>query len=277
MITVNPDKPLANCDWPKRTDDTRIPIYKGVKHQGPGDHPGTGTPQSVHGGGGTAVAPNGDPIPESYRDLISDAIKYDVHVPLINNPHIRVAIEPDVAGRMTKKDFALMEKMIEEADSFNLPPVTVLRDIYFIGPSEMTLLTGSSTVLGAYSPTEQSIVIQFEGTRDDDYLAKDAIGVAREPIDVIAHEIGHAMHAAEPNNVFDRALAMRGSFSPNQLTDAKTHAMVARVVSKYASIMPVEFVAEVFSGIRRGNEYDGTIMEIYEDFGGPKPPSQRGK
>lgn len=49
----------------------------------------------------------------------------------------------------------------------------------------------------------------------------------------------------------------------------------AREVSEYAATNPLEFVAEVRTGLVAGITYSDRVMQLYEDYGGPPPPKRR--
>lgn len=82
---------------------------------------------------------------------------------------------------------------------------------------------------------------------------------------VIVHELGHILHT---------------TMSPDKFYDAKKNpgdykiGTVAPDVSEYALSSPVEFVAEVFTGMVHGRRYSEDVMRKYADLHGPTPPEE---
>ena len=79
----------------------------------------------------------------------------------------------------------------------------------------------------------------------------------------IHHEIGHALHhRASPTHFANlHQLAMQ----PEHV------ALAAAYVSRYAATKPLEFVAEVYVGLRLEKPYPESVMRLYRRFGGPIP------
>ena len=78
---------------------------------------------------------------------------------------------------------------------------------------------------------------------------------------VVLHELGHIAHYHNSDSgTLDRLRSMR--FSGDE-------ARIARKVSRYAGKNPMEFVAEVFAGMKAGSAYGGDVMEMYKKFRGP--------
>lgn len=78
---------------------------------------------------------------------------------------------------------------------------------------------------------------------------------------VVIHELGHNIHA---RNNPDMVL----SGSRLQTNYKMTAASVA--VSLYATNNPLEFIAEVFTGLIYGYSYDHDVMSKYQEWGGPQ-------
>jgi hypothetical protein len=79
----------------------------------------------------------------------------------------------------------------------------------------------------------------------------------------IDHEIAHAIHYREVGPArFDAVLARK--FDENQ------RALISWEVSRYGATEPAEFVAEAYAGIRNGKSYGPEVMDLYQEFGGPK-------
>jgi hypothetical protein len=84
------------------------------------------------------------------------------------------------------------------------------------------------------------------------------------PMAIVDHEIGHAKHHAAIQARY-REAAMRQPFDPD---------MAKRIegwVSGYASANPLEFVAEVYSGLKGGKVYNKAVMDYYDSLGGVLP------
>jgi hypothetical protein len=79
---------------------------------------------------------------------------------------------------------------------------------------------------------------------------------------VITHEIGHALH--------DKAIGTEAyaKVGRKAMPEARTK-YIADQVSQYASSSEVEFVAEVYAGVKAGHSYDDKIMKFYAKLGGP--------
>lgn len=81
---------------------------------------------------------------------------------------------------------------------------------------------------------------------------------------LVDHEIGHARHhAALGDDYRDKRL--------REAWDAEAAAKIRARVSGYAAQSRVEFVAEVYSGLKSGVKYDPGIMQTYKDLGGAMP------
>ena len=85
-----------------------------------------------------------------------------------------------------------------------------------------------------------------------------------DPDHPIYHESGHAKHFQALGKAAYVALR-KTVLSPEELG-------VARIVSRYAKVNPLEFVAETYAAIRLGMSYDDPVMSLYRKFGGPPPP-----
>ena len=89
------------------------------------------------------------------------------------------------------------------------------------------------------------------------------------PFATIFHELGHTAH--EKNAIFKYNFGKmhEGGKLFNLLKTPEAQETAAKV-SWYAKTTPIEFVAEVFSGIISGNKYPDDVMSLYNKFGGPK-------
>jgi hypothetical protein len=78
----------------------------------------------------------------------------------------------------------------------------------------------------------------------------------------IDHELAHAFHDRDVPQTYMR-LQLTGMLNDEQ------KAQIKREVSAYASTNPLEFVAEVYAGIKGGVKYDRWVLDLYSYFGGP--------
>ena len=85
--------------------------------------------------------------------------------------------------------------------------------------------------------------------------------------DVFSHEYGHILH--HKNIGYDDAeMYKTEKFGPG--TSGENRKNIAKKVSEYAAINPMEFVAEVFAGHINGKKYDSGVMDMYDLYGGPQ-------
>ena len=84
---------------------------------------------------------------------------------------------------------------------------------------------------------------------------------------IVIHELGHVLHEMNNPGVFweDQQAAEAQNASPNGAGWADASVSV----SAYAGKNPLEFVAEVFSGIVVGKNYAATVTGPYAALGGP--------
>lgn len=73
------------------------------------------------------------------------------------------------------------------------------------------------------------------------------------PMGVIYHEIAHT------KDRYNLSRSRKGNLQWKDLSDIE----VARRVSKYATINPVEFVAEVYAALKTGHRFDYQVMRLY--------------
>ncbi len=83
---------------------------------------------------------------------------------------------------------------------------------------------------------------------------------------VVIHELGHVLHELMAEDQFWT------NHEPATMTSALVWGMAASKVSQYARKMPLEFVAEAFSGIMVGKRYDQEVKIAYRALGGPEVP-----
>lgn len=79
---------------------------------------------------------------------------------------------------------------------------------------------------------------------------------------VIAHEVGHALHHRDAGDaVYQKVKKFRFNARDRDLVVAK--------VGRYAAESALEFVAEVYAGVRGGKSYDQWVGNTYEKLKGP--------
>ena len=81
---------------------------------------------------------------------------------------------------------------------------------------------------------------------------------------IIDHEIGHALHHKAIGYDYNSA-GLREPF------DEETAAKIRAKVSGYAAQSRVEFVAEVYAGLKAGIEYGKAIIDFFLSLGGVLP------
>lgn len=85
------------------------------------------------------------------------------------------------------------------------------------------------------------------------------------PDHALIHEIGHALHADNVGG--EDGIA---HYADQQFTEPQK-ALVAKAVSRRASLNKAEFVAEVFAGQVAGKTYSPAVQELYKSAEGPLP------
>ena len=93
----------------------------------------------------------------------------------------------------------------------------------------------------------------------------------------ILHEFGHVLHAAVSpllylQQVEDIPLVNSKTASAEAITFHKRLATLGKKVSFYGAKNPLEYVAEVFSGLLSGLSYDKDVWDAYLEAGGPPLP-----
>ena len=100
----------------------------------------------------------------------------------------------------------------------------------------------------------------FNRGRKNDELVNKAFAKA-----VVVHEMGHILHKTQSPDIFWKMK------DPKKVSEFKGWISLAMDVSEYATMNPLEYVAEVFTGTSLGIVYNDTIMSKYAEFGGPSP------
>lgn len=104
------------------------------------------------------------------------------------------------------------------------------------------------------------------------------------PRGTMHHEVGHALHMerlklTRTGDVFERwneyrdwnVLLTLPSGRARSVAEMREAVRLAHTVSRYAATNPVEFVAEVFSGLIDGRVYAPEVMSLYKNLGGVVP------
>ena len=81
------------------------------------------------------------------------------------------------------------------------------------------------------------------------------------------HEMGHLNHI-NTYKFFNVAGEQTSQIYQDFRNDKNTRA-VAKQVSNYACVSPLEFVAETYKGLRRGQTYSEEVMNLYKKYNGP--------
>lgn len=90
---------------------------------------------------------------------------------------------------------------------------------------------------------------------------------------VVTHEMGHWLHDANiTNSVFSRDFVVKltGEVVSPRFKAGSKELEIAQRVSRYGATQPVEFVAEVYAGLRNGVEWDDEVLALYRRYGGPE-------
>ena len=99
---------------------------------------------------------------------------------------------------------------------------------------------------------------------------EDGIAVAETAGGILIHEIAHSLHDTqirEENDTPDDVLEL--GVKRYTLGDSVSEEGVESEVSQYATANYAEFVAEVFTGLVKGEEYSETVMDKYQNVHGP--------
>jgi HK97 family phage portal protein len=149
----------------------------------------------------------------------------------------------------------------------------------------------------AYSPTEDAVLVDLDYDRDSIENAIQTGGLAGDPKQVAAgalvHEMAHADHwvsLGEDINTWRDWMGRRDFFGPTidpwqptlraaanakrrgKMLNSPAAQEIAQSVSDYAATCPLEFVAEVRTGVAMGRKYPKIVMNLYEDYQGPELP-----
>jgi hypothetical protein len=137
---------------------------------------------------------------------------------------------------------------------------------------EINLETTGDQV-GVYTFNDGSLSFDFQLSEDDLEGAKEngeAVGDNLEWL--VLHELGHAEHDGEVGDLDEIGEILEGSFASTrdgEFIGRERLELVEDRVSDYARTNPGEFVAEVFSGLAMGQEFDEEVMAIYDEYDGP--------
>lgn len=126
-------------------------------------------------------------------------------------------------------------------------------------------------VYAAYSSSHKKIYINekhptwkdLESARAEaEQLYKTGFFSSADPHATIHHEVAHALHH---RRIGMDEFAMLYGRTFNEAS--RTH--ISGTVSKYATTNPLEFVAEVYAGVKTGKTYPPDIMDFYAKLKGP--------
>lgn len=82
------------------------------------------------------------------------------------------------------------------------------------------------------------------------------------------HEIGHSIHYNNNREIFN-TLADNKNELVKEFRNNENFQKIAQQVSNYAKTEPLEFVAEVYKGVKKGKKFDDDVMALYKKYGGP--------
>ncbi len=85
--------------------------------------------------------------------------------------------------------------------------------------------------------------------------------------DIFIHEMGH-MHHQSIYPKYEEAGAQMTQLRKDFTYDTEKRQIPYRV-SSYAASSPLEFVAEVYTGLRKGQHFDNEVMSLYRKYNGP--------
>lgn len=147
-------------------------------------------------------------------------------------------------------------------------------DIATISEAEAEKMFGVKNFMGFFSPKYSKVFLNSDIFGRGNHLANEQLRGFRShlfssghPDSTVHHEIGHAKHYRE---IKDRMYSKRG----RQWHDFRKPfpkllgRRVGREVSGYAATNKVEFVAEVYAGVKGGQKYSPRIMQYYKRLGG---------
>lgn len=159
-----------------------------------------------------------------------------------------------------------LDEMSGEERTVVVDTLDMIDDEHFERVDELNFRDGMA-VAGTFDPDEDVVdvgtsMVSPDYVQEEDRLASDD---ARH---ILIHELGHAAHyrnvdIEEAREIKDRV--DRGA-APSWGGQAK-----ASQVSSQAWRNPMEFVAEVWTGLHLGKEYDDYVMEMYKELEGPEP------
>lgn len=128
---------------------------------------------------------------------------------------------------------------------------------------------------------------EYKATRFNNELSMELFGVpwswgTYDTDGIFTHEYAHFLHFQNITNVerrgnqvwydFDDGKGRTGSAGWDGWNGRgkKKNQETASKVSRYGATMPVEFVAEVYTGFQRGEEFDQDVLDLYDKLGGPE-------
>jgi len=215
---------------------------------------------------------------------LSDAYRTIQGLP--NNPRVEVYLPLDYGTTkghpLGEKEREALASMLREADMFALDGREGVHGDAAVEAIRVMADRGDVThnLFGVYDPDTRSVYINLDTLMEFGNDAKvKATKSSPELNHTITHEIGHAMH--------DKLMRERNKMDLYEYRETPAGGIVsglwpiqtkiAKRVSEYATMEPIEFVAEVFAGIRYGKKYDKEVMDLYDHYEGPPLPKPLAK
>ena len=213
---------------------------------------------------------------------LSDAYRTIQGLP--NNPRVEVYLPLDYGTTkghpLGEKEREALASMLREADMFALDGREGVHGDAAVEAIRVMADRGDVThnLFGVYDPDTRSVYINLDTLMEFGNDAKvKATKSSPELNHTITHEIGHAMHdkLMRERNKMDLYEYRENSRFVGAGSSYRTK--IAERVSEYATMEPIEFVAEVFAGIRYGKKYDKEVMDLYDHYEGPPLPKPLAK
>ncbi|HOT30145.1 MAG TPA: phage minor head protein [Candidatus Ozemobacteraceae bacterium] len=213
----------------------------------------------------TVVKPmvNGSSTVDKTRGLVDDEeAKAEIRDLTGQAKELGVKADFDEQPENVKPARLVMKALAEEANAGREPPPKVA-----VGDNPRHPWGDDTDAVAHFDDEKQTVFINpnwpwrtHESETAAQFRSKDWSSDAPEHF--IRHEIGH-WHQWQANPKMFKVLK-------TGLLPAEDISMIGGEVSKRATENPVEFVAEVYAGLRAGQKYSNRIMDLYMFFGGKK-------
>lgn len=142
--------------------------------------------------------------------------------------------------------------------------ITLDRSAEMIGASMAPQVPAffSSKTLKIYISAEQKLWADPAASMAKSYASR--WFSSPDPDHIVHHELGHALHLRHAGEAaYERVKKLRFT--------EKNRELVAAHVSRYGAEKPIEFVAEVYAGLKAGKSYNEDVMRLYRKLHGPLP------